>query len=345
VPTTAKTTFSASASVVYNAVTYDVEDDADEQASTDVDSLNTDLSITSYILETSPGGNAELTVTECNYGSVNLTDVSVEVTADSTHLVTLTSTIASPAYGDSTDPGVLNPGECWTWNITNVPELHPTVSVDTTFNASANVKYGGQTYTSANDADEQDSVLVKVKGGATRTWGFWKTHLFLVNWMLDPAGGNVTLPIYFGNWTGVDKYVTDNCTYMALMWANQANNSDGGKREKIDQARIHTAHQALAAIMNSYMPGGAPLPDGITLTSIANNLTNGTEKEIRDLGSALANYNESHEDVAFDPSLPPTGKVSGNIADPQGGRLVGAPCKTYWDTPEVIKAQGKGKGK
>ena len=132
---------------------------------------------------------------------------------------------------------------------------------------------------------------------------------------------------------------------MGLMWAKQASNSDGGKREKIDAARIHTAHQALAAIMNSYMPGGAPLPDGITLTSIADTLTNGNIKQIRELGSALANYNESGEDEALDPSMPPTGRT--NNADPQGARLVGDLCKDYWDTPlaSSVASGGKGKGK
>jgi hypothetical protein len=130
---------------------------------------------------------------------------------------------------------------------------------------------------------------------------------------------------------------------MGLMWSDQTKNSDGGMREKIDAARIHTAHQALAAIMNYYMPGGAPLPGGITLASIAETLTNGTEKEIRDLGSLLAGYNESGDDVALDPSMPATGKTTGNIADPQGARLAGAPCEPFWDTPELVKVTGKKK--
>jgi len=137
------------------------------------------------------------------------------------------------------------------------------------------------------------------------------------------------------------------------MRANQAHNSDGGKREKIDAARIHTAHQALAAIMNDSMAGGANLnawlithgyPGSIDArATIADILTNGNEKQIRDLGSALAGYNESGEGVALDPSLPPTGRTTGNIADPQGGRLIGAPCETFWDTPEASKGGGKKK--
>jgi hypothetical protein len=195
----------------------------------------------------------------------------------------------------------------------------------------------GPTYES-----ETGTITIEV-GGATRTWGFWKTHLWLVEWMFDPAGGNITLPIDLGTWNGQPMLIDTVCKYMGLMWSDQTKNSDGGHREKIDAARIHTAHQALAAIMNYYMPGGAPLPGGITLASIADTLTNGTEKEIRDLGSALAGYNESGDDVALDPSMPPTGKD--NNGDPQGARLAGAPCESFWDTPEVIKATGKGKNK
>jgi hypothetical protein len=106
-------------------------------------------------------------------------------------------------------------------------------------------------------------VTVEV-GGATRTWGFWKTHLWLVEYMLggltklDPSDPYytefpiVTLPIDLGTWgANGPKEIDDVCSYMALMWANQTNNSDGSKRLKIDQARMHTAHQAVAAIMNS----------------------------------------------------------------------------------------------
>lgn len=42
-----------------------------------------------------------------------------------------------------------------------------------------------------NDADEEDSVEVKV-GGATRTMGFWKTHLKLSHavWFSGTVGGH-----------------------------------------------------------------------------------------------------------------------------------------------------------
>jgi hypothetical protein len=121
---------------------------------------------------------------------------------------------------------------------------------------------------------------------------------------------------------------------MGLMWTNQSHNSDGTKREKIDAARIHTAHQALAAIMNDSMPGGANLDAWLIshdiTDSIAYILTHGNEKKIRELGSVLAAYNESGDNEALDPSLPPTGKT--NNGDPQGARNAGATCEPYWDT-------------
>lgn len=110
---------------------------------------------------------------------------------------------------------------------------------------------------------------------------------------------------------------------------------------------VHTAHQALAAIMNSYMPGGAPLPAGITLTSIAATLSGNNEASIRNLGSKLATYNESGDLVALDSTLPPTGKT--NNADPQGARDVAAEEVSigisgikFWDTAAQT---GKGNGK
>jgi uncharacterized protein YeaC (DUF1315 family) len=172
--------------------------------------------------------------------------------------------------------------------------------------------------------------------------------------MLSPSGGNVTLPIYLGTWpngvgTNVTHNITNNCTYMGLMWSDQSKNSDGTMRTKIDAARIHTAHQALAAIMNDSMTGGADLLGWLKTNgypsatdaraTIAGILTNGTIEQIRNLGSALANYNESGDDQALDPSLPPTGRT--NNADPQGARLLAANgnCYTFWNTPPAPKGK------
>ncbi len=325
-----------------------------------MEDLSTDVDIDSDVYETTPGGNVELTVTETNDGSAALTNVSVVVTYDSTTLVTLNKD--NVTSGDTTNPGVLDVDETWIWDSTTEPLLQTTISVDTTFSASGSgdYTYDGTTVTvnvANGDAEEEDSVLVEVEEGFARTWGFWKTHLYLVQYIfdlnddLDLSNDLLTLPIDLGTWdTNGPKAVEDVCDYMALMWANQSNNSDGSKRTKIDAARIHTAQQALAAIMNSYMPNGADLDAWLidskgwtgsdALSIIADTLTDGSQKDIRDLGSDLAEYNESGEGVALYPSLPPTGKTSGNIADPQDARLAGASCEAYWNT-EVDTSRGK----
>jgi hypothetical protein len=68
--------------------------------------------------------------------------------------------------------------------------------------------------------------------------------------------------------------------------------------------------QALAAILNSSMPGGAPLPAGCDLTTIANTLAGTDINAIKTLGSVLGAYNQSGDTFALDPSLPPTGRAN-----------------------------------
>jgi uncharacterized repeat protein (TIGR01451 family) len=316
----------------------------DERASVTVSTLFplTQVTITPDVLETLPGGNVILVITEKNTGIDplgNLTNPYVVLTSNQGLNVTLGNESASFVGGDTNGNGILDIGETWEWSY------QTTISVTTTFTATGHgTALGGVDVTFPAYPSEQASKTVQV-GRATRTWGFWKTHLFLVNWMFSTASGSPHITsINLGNWTnelGVlqTHVITGNCTYMGLMWSDQSKNSDGTMRTAIDQARIHTAHQALAAIMNSYMPGGAPLPAGVTLASIANTLTNGTIQQIRDLGSVLGAYNESGDTVALDPSMPPTGKD--NNGDPQGARAVGAPCYTYWNTPVAPKGKNK----
>jgi len=314
---------------------------------------HTTISITADVYETTPGGNVWLYISDTNDGEVPLTNPSVTLLVGSDPPIELVKgdaywSVGPPTWaissgtanGDTNDDGIMDVGETWYWAV----QVTLYADTDITVNGHATDPLGnpvdGPTYES-----ETGTITIEV-GGATRTWGFWKTHLWLVEWMFDPAGGNITLPIDLGSWPDINgdpeaKLINTVCEYMGLMWSKQSQSADGGHREKIDAARVHTAHQALAAIMNYYMPGGAPLPAGITLASIADTLTNGTIQEIRALGSALADYNESGDDVALDPSMPPTGKT--NNADPQGARLVGGPCEPFWDTPEATKGKGKNK--
>ena len=319
-----------------NDVTYPAHED--EQDTVDVDTINpnTTVTIDSDVYETTPGGNVWLTITETNTGDDPLDTVSVVVNDGTSDIALLTYNDTSwdtTGYVYVTDDDILEPGETWSWKI------QVTISVDTTFTATG---YGidslGNDVTAPYYEYEEDSVLVEVEQEFTRTWGFWKTHLYLVEWMFstEPYSPHITY-IYLGDWGDGDMEIYDVCDYMGLMWSAQSQNSDGSSRTKIDAARIHTA-----AIMNSYMPNGAPLP--VSLAEIADILSSNNINDIRELGSLLAYYNESGEGVAFDPNVPPTGKTSGNIADPQGARDAGALCESYWDTETDI-SRGKGHNK
>jgi hypothetical protein len=202
-----------------------------------------------------------------------------------------------------------------------------TVNVDTTntANVTAIDALGGT-------VSDSDSATNLVRGGATRTWGFWKTHLALVQWMY---GQGMWSSIDMGTWnnaTGTPQaHVIDSiCRYMGLMWSDQSKNSDGKARYDIDVVRIHAAHQALAAITNSLMPGGAPLPGGMTPASIAATLSSNNITEIGNLASVLTDYNESGDLVPLDPSL----QAHQGNANPTGARrAASANCYRYWDTP------------
>ena len=167
----------------------------------------------------------------------------------------------------------------------------------------------GLDITPANGYDtEEGSVDIEVSG-ATRTLGFWKTHLNFTTYVFTNYTGN-SIDLGWKNVTSIDEM-------MGIFWANVAKNSDGDKRGNLCQARVQTSWQAIAAILNSNMPGGAPLPSGVTLESIKNTLGGNNVSAIKALASQLDTYNNSGDGVALDPSLPPTGK-----ADPNGARNI-----------------------
>jgi hypothetical protein len=298
---------------------------------------STAMQVLSFVWENTAYGNVRLTIQDKNDGNVPLTNCVVHLNATGVEYpwspLGNTGLPAWVTFNESgTTDGIMAVNETWTWVV------DVSIGATTTFEIQGEARFEPLDLT-VDGPSEYASITVEV-GGATRTWGFWKTHLYLVQWMFNataPGSPHIT-SIYLGTWknyTGVQQIhnITTVCRYMGLMWSDQSKSSNRAMRTNIDNARIHTAHQALAAIMNSLMPGGAPLPGGITLGSIATTLSSNNITAIRNLGSALADFNESHEDVALGPSLPATGKVTGNIGDPQGARLAGATCIPYWDTP------------
>jgi hypothetical protein len=99
------------------------------------------------------GGSVNLTVTEANIGSVNLTNPQVAITKDGAPFTTLEW---PPATGDVADPGVLNVGETWNWTINLV-----LITTTTTFVATGSgITPGDFLVTYPGDLQERDDVIV-----------------------------------------------------------------------------------------------------------------------------------------------------------------------------------------
>jgi len=260
---------------------------------------NTVVTATAYTWETYPGGNVSVTITERNTGNIDLENVSVSV-FDGIN----TAVLDCHSVGFSGDDGncILNKGEMWSW------AYQVTVYADTTYVVTG---YGevvgleGVVVTYPAYPSEQTTFKVKVVG-TTRTQGFWQTHTAFTEYVFkNYAGSYIDL-----GW----KEITNIEDLMGMFWANNAKKSDGTKRSQLDQARMMASQQAIAAVLNSSMPGGAPLPGGLTPAAIATIMGGTDVKAIKALGSTLGSYNESGDGFALDPSLLPTGKATPNLS-------------------------------
>jgi hypothetical protein len=300
-------------------------DDADVVTVTVTNTLlipKTTLTITSEVWETELGWNVQLTIKDLNDGEVPLTSPSVELTYDDT-TITLNRDSSDYVSGDNNpDNHIMDVDEEWVW----VCDI--TITSTTTFTANGHGldPLGNDVTYDTGYETERGSVKVEV-GGATRTMGFWQTHLYV------PPDGTMGFTEYvFNRYTGnppdddettdgyIDlgwKQVNNIEDLMGIFWANNARESDGDKRDKLCQAKEIASQQALAAILNSAMPGGAPLPEGYSLDDIVEILGGSNINDIKTLNTDLTAFNEGGETIALDPSLPPTYR-----ADPENARYV-----------------------
>lgn len=157
--------------------------------------------------------------------------------------------------------------------------------------------------------------------GATRTIGFWRTHLPFTRQVLDqrplPAAvvvgtsplGVAGVPGTFVRGTiklstnGVVFPLTSVADVMGIFWASNAQDSSGKKRSNLCQARITTAKQLLGAILNQTFANPKPLPTvngGTNIIVAALTIMQGTNVQaIRDIGSALDAYNNSGDNTTM----------------------------------------------
>jgi len=133
-------------------------------------------------------------------------------------------------------------------------------------------------------------------GDATRTPGFWMTHCdYTQHVFFEHLGGVIEL-----GWRTLDsrEYV------FGMFWANNAfeYNSDGSKRSKLCQAKVIGSFQLTAAILNTGLDNGAPVPiDPVTgldlITAMQNALSGKSRGQILRLKNLLDTYNNSGTDV------------------------------------------------
>ncbi len=217
---------------------------------------------------------------------------------DGTSDIAVLTAATAGMTGDDGD-GILEPGETWSWTF------QVTIWNATTFTATGTGTDSlGNSVTYPDYPEEQDDVTVETVG-ATRTLGFWKTHLEFTTYVFENyTNGSIDL-----GW----KNITSMEEMMGIFWADVPRNSDGSKRDNLCKAKLQVSWQATAAILNDAMPGGAPLP--VSLEEIQSILSGDNINDIRALGRLLDEYNNSGDNIALDPILPPTGR-----ADPNGAR-------------------------
>jgi hypothetical protein len=318
------------ATIHYHPTGYPNDISASDDWEVDLVHPNTEVTITPDVLETIPGGNVILTITEKNTGDVALENIHVEL--DPGDIILTNLSLSFVAASDTGSDGILSPDETWTWIY------QTTISVDTTFVVTG---YGevvglGNIITYPDYPGEQASVEVKVIG-ATRTMGFWKTHLNFTTYVF-----NTYLPggIHLGTWGDKTWDITTIEQLMGVMWASPPKNCNDTSRYAIDQARIQAAQQAIAAILNDAMLGGGDLDAWLASHGITKSIVeilegdklNGSNS-IHTLQQVLDEFNNSGDDIALDPLLTPTGR-----ANPTEAQIIADVCWAN-TTPEPPKGK------
>jgi len=129
---------------------------------------------------------------------------------------------------------------------------------------------------------------------ATRTLGFWKTHLdYTGHVFYDYLNGNINL-----GWR--DVYTISDL--MGVFWADTAKDWDDTPRSELCKARVKAAQQALGAVLNSALPEPAPMP--ASLAYIQSTLSGTDIDAIDALHTALDVYNNSGDFLPIEDSYP-----------------------------------------
>ncbi len=193
--------------------------------------------------------------------------------------------------------GLANNGDSKEFVYTTCPKA------DTTNTATAQGKDQFCNVVGPVSDDAAIEVIVSPCGEATRTPGFWKNRLDFTTYIFtEHLGSDINI-----GW----RDITNVEDLMGILWANKARNSDRTKRTRLCQAKERAAFQAVAAILNTGLPNGAPIP--VSLADIQTILSGSDVKAIRSLARTLDRYNNSGDKIPIDSPVP-IGKAQPKLA-------------------------------
>ncbi|TDG15241.1 hypothetical protein E2F43_03125 [Seongchinamella unica] len=194
-----------------------------------------------------------------------------------------------------------------------------------------------------NELERTDDATCDVTDiGATRTLGFWKSHIsdgelfvepdwvesvqygYTCHVLEDHILGDLTF-----EWTENDgspyldlgwKQVRSCEDLFSIFWAHPSRESDGGKRNKSCSAQIGSSDILAAALLNVALDNGASI-DSQLIQDLIDALESGNFRDIKDAAGPVNNYNESGDSQAIidlDGTMIPH-------ADPNGGKEFASP--------------------
>ena len=267
--------------------------DITDSASESVDLVHPDFTVTKECLTqiVPPGGTAIFDVTISNTG-----DVPLNFTTDEPQI----------------PPFSLNPGESHSFQVTQQAGQGPIVENQVNVTATLPEEFGLDNVLEGSAQDYCD-----IEGGATRTPGFWMTHYdYTTHIFEDHLGSTIDL-----GWKTLDSPED----VFGMFWADNARECDGSRRSEVCQAQVIGSFQLLAAILNTGLDNGAPVPtDPVTgddlITAMRTALAAGDSAEILRLNELLNAYNNSGDDVDIEdndgyPILPADPKLAREVAD------------------------------
>jgi len=263
-------------------ITYPTFDDERDEVDIYVTAPGTEVTIAADYTEVYKGEEVTLTITETNTGEDALTGAYVGLFANGASIATLN---ASTASSSGNSDNVLDPGETWTWTVVR------TINATTTFVAIGHgIDPTESDITYPQYPDERDEFTVDLIpcGEATRTLGFWKTHYAYTSHVFTNHLDGETIDLGWTQLQTADHVI-------GMLWANVARESTGAKRSELCQARVIASHQAVAAILNSGLENGAPLP--MDWDEIKDILSGSDIAAIKALGEQLDYYNNSGDNV------------------------------------------------